>query len=85
MDLTKKLHIEDAVELTVDGGFFEKSGGKDEKYLGYVASLDSRVIGLSVTSPSNKFHGYTDRKSSLILNMNVVEIDTRHVRDYRIL
>lgn len=83
MDLTNKLHIGDSVELIVDGQFFQRTDKKDEKYMGYVMALTPDVIGLSVTHPSNKYHGYTGRKSSQ--TPNIVEIESIHVKSHRVL
>lgn len=82
-EITSILHIGDLVEFLVDGQFFQKQNGKDEKYAGYVSSLTHCVIGLSTTPHDNRRHGY----SGLVEEQErkITEIEATHIKRYRLL
>lgn len=86
--ITKDIHIGDLVELLVDGKFFDTPNGRYERYSGYIASIRPSVIGVSQTHHNNKYHRYVEGvegKTNKNQSQSIVEIETRHIKEYRIL
>lgn len=57
--IIQAVHIGDLVMLTLDGKFFGGKDGLPEKYAGFVTQIEPRVISVSTTHHSNRYHGYT--------------------------
>ena len=82
-EITSILHIGDLVEFLVDGQFFQRADGKDEKYVGYVSSLSNSIIGLSTTPHDNRHHGYIGTLEEQ--ERKITEIEAHHIKQYRLL
>jgi len=82
--ITKDVHVGDLVELLVDGKFFQRNDGMDERYAGYITFISHSVLGLSPTHADNNYHGYTSGENKLQKRISV-SIETYHVKKYRII
>ena len=78
----KDVHVGDFVELFGDRQFFKRREG-DERYGGYITSMDKGIIGISPTHPLNNWHGYTDE--NINPSQKITEINIRLIKRYRIL
>ena len=81
--IVRHTHVGDLVELLVNGNFFQRTDGKDEKYAGYIASISDYEIMLSPTHNDNIMHGCSHFR--LEQKRVFTKIETMHIRNYRIL
>jgi hypothetical protein len=81
-NMLKDVHVGDHVELLADAKFFEAK--KNERYAGFVVSLDATAIGLSPTHPNNKRHGYVAGEAYQQVQQ-VTRLEISHVDSYRVI
>ncbi len=59
--ILETVRLGDFIECGVDGRFFQRADGNNERYAGYVTVIKQEEIELSPTHPSNRCHGYSDK------------------------
>ncbi|MBS3071107.1 hypothetical protein J4407_02290 [Candidatus Pacearchaeota archaeon] len=82
-DILKNIHIGDFVLLSVDGKFFNRGDGRHERYGGYVASINNRIITLSPSHHENAFHGYNSSESRS-RERATTDMELAQIRHYKI-
>lgn len=81
--IMRNVRVGDFIELAINGTFFNRSDGGQEKYGGYVHQIGTHSMHLATTAPMNVSHGY-DGKSQALRSPHLTEITFAQIMHYRI-